>query len=411
MSFSEELFLLTVQHSHYRNRVAAHNASEALSIIDAIYSDSRNILLSDIERLRELYIPGATDRKNKAFFDQLAETVAAISAVRAIPHEEAIQFIIDDLREFSEYESEFMLDKVFNKAAAESLAATPFALEFAGITAASLYSATMASSVSLGANLNGTLDSFLKNIPASEQRRINEAIKQGFVQGQTNQEIIRSVFNRNNKKSAESVTRHSLRGIVQTATNSMGNQAHKLIAEANEDLVQGYRNVGVWDSRQSATCRSLALKYGDSVHPYDFFRPVPRHPFCRSMIVMALKPWNEVLKTGKVSYENEQGTQSFFAAPTRESSAQITARIRREGFTMDQITKFKQSFSGQTSKATISEFLGEQRDRGNRKFIDVFFGSRERAQFYIDGKFKAEELFDLESNKPIPLRELREIES
>jgi hypothetical protein len=410
MSFSQELFMLTTSHGHYRNRVGAHNANEAVSILDSIYSDSRLELVANIELLRDAYIPNSTKRNNAEFYALLNSVVLSIASIREEPFNEVMDLVTEDLKEFSEYESQFTLEKIFNKAASDSLEGTPFSLAFEGITPAALYSATIQTQVALGNGLNGTLNSLLKGTPESEKKRMLSRIEQGFIQGQTNQEIIRSVFNKQSGSAETSKTRLAIDALVRTSTNSMGNQAHKIIAEKNSDLVQGYRNLAVWDSRISRICSSIALEFGDKVLPYDAFPPVPRHLRCRSLIVMALKPWNEVLKTGKVQVEDDQGTQSFFAAPTKETSAQITARLKKQGLTMDQINKYKRSFSGQTSKTTLDGFLSEQRDRGNIDFLNTFFGSKERAQMYINGEYKAKDLYNMESRSFIPLDKLREIE-
>lgn len=408
-SFSQELFMLTVQHSHYRNRVGAHFSNEANRILLDIYSQSRNELVSNIEFLREVFDADTTPT-NSRFRAQLRDVVLNIAAIREDSFTETLSLIESDLREFSEYESQFTLDKIFNKAAEEVLDGTPFSLQFDGINPVQLYAATMQTQVALGSGLNGTLNSLLSGVPRSEQRRMFQQIETGFVQGQTNQEIIRSVFNKQSGGAVESKTRNAIDSLVRTSTNSMGNQAHKLIAEENSDLIKGYRNVAVWDGRTSNICKSIALEFGDKVLPYDEFPPIPRHLRCRSQIIAALKPWNEILKTGKVQVKDDQGTQSFFAAPTKESAAQITARLKKEGLTTAQINEFKQSISGQTSASTLSEFLGEQRRRGNNAFLENFFDSKQRAQLYIDGKVEAKDLYNMESRKPIPVSELNKFE-
>lgn len=409
-SISQEIFLRSISHAHYRNRVGAHNSAEAIKLLNAIYAESRGILVGNIEILRESFDADTTPT-NARFRAQLRDVILNISEVRQEPFADTLSFIDQDLKEFSEYESEFTLNNIFNNSADEVLSGTPFTLAFQGISSAQLYAATMQTQVALGSGMNGTLTSLLSGVPKSEQRRMFRRIETGFVQGHTNQDIIRSVFNRQSKSAEETKTRNAIDAIVRTSTNSMGNQAHKLISEENEDLIKGYRNLATWDSRISSICASIALKFGDKVLPYNAFPPIPRHLRCRSLIESVLKSWNEVLKTGKVLIDTDQGTQAFFAGPTKESSGQLTKRLLRQGMTKSQIDKFKRGISGQSSETTLSGFLGEQRKRGNTKFLNTFFNSKERAKLYIDGRFKASELYDMESRKPIPLAKLIEIES
>jgi len=406
-TFSEELFILSVSHAHYRERVGAHTANEALKILDRVYSESRDELLSNIEMLRENY--GNRNTKQYASFARsLTEVTSNIAAIRSNSFDDLMDLIFKDLDDYADYEAEYTLGKIFNEAAKESLSGIPFSIKFEGINPAQLYAAAMTTQVALGSGLNGTLNSLIKKIPNAEQKRIFNKIEEGFVQNRTNQEIIRSIFNKKNNRAQESITRNSIDAFVRTATNSIGNNAHRMIAEANDDLIRGYRNVVVYDGRTSSICKSIAFEFGDKVLPYDDFPPVPRHLRCRSMIVAVLKPWNEVLNTGKVEITTSTGTQSFFAGPTKESAAQLTARLKREGMTDLQISKFKSRISGQTSARTLSDFLNEQKKRGNREFLDTFFDSKERAQLYIDDEYSAKELYNLESRKPIPLKDLIE---
>lgn len=407
-TFSEEIFILAMQHEHFRSRLGASIANDAARILDGIYSESRNELLTNIESLRESLGDDST-RTNARFRAQLRDVVANIAAIRAGSFDESISLAQQQLVEFSEYEAEFTQQRIFNQAAENVLEGTPITLAFEGITPISLYAATMTSRVALGSGLNGTLNSLLEGIPQSEQRRMFDSIERGFALGQTNQQIIRNVFNNQSGAAQASKSRQAIESLVRTATNSMGQQAHRLIAEQNDDLIRGYRNLPVYDSRISAICASIALQFGDRVLPnYSDFPPIPRHLRCRSQIISVLKPWNEVLNTGRVQIKDDQGTQSFFAAPRAESSAQLTSRLRAEGLTPAQIATFKTNISGQTSSTTLSGFLGEQRSRGNRDFLNTFFRSPERAQLYIDGQVPARDLFSSENRAPIPLTTLRE---
>lgn len=402
--------MLALQHEHYRSRVGASIANEAAAILDRIYSESRTELLENIERLREVFGEDTTNT-NARFRAQLRDVINNIAAIRAPSYEESIALAQEQLREFSEYEAEFTQQNIFNQAADNVLEGTPVVLRFSGITPVQLYAATMTTQVALGSGLNGTLNSLINGVPRSEQRRMFNRIETGFIQGQTNQQIIRSIFNNQNGGAEASKSRLAIESLVRTATNSMGQQAHRLIAEENSDLVRGYRNLGVYDARQSNICRSISLEFGDRVLPnYSDFPTIPRHLRCRSQIIMVLRDWADVLRTGQVQIEDDQGTQSFFAAPRAESAAQLTRRLRSEGLTDAQIATFKQNISGQTSARDLSDFLGEQRRRGNREFLNTFFGSSERAGLYIDGRFRAEELFSAENRAPIPLARLREMQ-
>jgi len=407
-TLSQEIFMLSVSHAHYRNRYGAHVANQALERIAKAYPESRNILVANIEKLREAYDNDNTPTKRK-FRRVVDEVVDLIYEYRLPFYDETFQYIDESMIEFSEYEAKYAQENIYNKAAEETFDGLPIVLLFAGVSGASVYAATMNSELSLGDRLSGTLNNLLKGIPASERQRMKDSLRSLF-NGKTasNQQIIRSIFNKKNKKAAESISRSSIDSITRTAVNSAGNQAARLTAQANEDLIRGYRNVAVFDNRISAICKSIALKYKDTVLPnYDDFPPVPRHLRCRSMIQLVMKPWGEVLGTGNIGIKQDDGKIKYFAGAKKASPAQIQDALEKEGLTNLQITQFMERLRGETSETTLAGFVAEQKRRGNREFLDSFFDSKERAQMYIDGKYTADQLFDLESRKPMALELLR----
>lgn len=406
LTASQEIFLATVSHAHYRERYGAHLSNEVLAIIDAVYNDSKRSLTSSIESIRETYDSSDT-RGRKALIASINEALDDIYKIRSPAFAEYYEKATSDLVEFSDYEANFASERIMSGSIATALEGTGLAIAVAGVAGSTVYNSAIKTRTSLGNSLNGTLDSFMKNIEPYERSRIFGMIESGLSNGLTNSQIIKTVFDKTSGTAATTVTRRSIDTMVRTAANAVGMAANEETAKANSDLIRGYRNVGVFDNRQSPICKSVSLKFGDKVMPnYEDFPPVPRHPRCRSLIQMVLKSWHEILKSKKV-YVEDHGEQSFFAPPAKVNAVQLTAMMKDKGMTDQQIATFKARISGQTSATTLEGFLSEQKSRGNKDFLYSFFDSKERAQYYIDGKATTKELFR-ENGTPIPLNELRD---
>ena len=141
------------------------------------------------------------------------------------------------------------------------------------------------------------LEPFIKDWSSTQTQLVNNAITQGFYQGQTNAEITRRIrgTKANNFNDGElAKVNRSNRTIVRTAVQHSSTQARVLTMNQNKDLVKKYQWVSTLDSRTSDQCTALdgrRFNVGDGPLP-------PIHPNCRSTITPVLSEKFDFLDKG-----------------------------------------------------------------------------------------------------------------
>lgn len=113
-------------------------------------------------------------------------------------------------------------------------------------------------------------------------------ILNGFVNGQTTREI--SELIESEMGTWEQGSASKARMLARTGTNHYATEARLTYGKGNEDIIVGWRSVGTLDSRTSEICRSLdGVVMKESDKRFGNFKP-PRHPNCRSTLVMEIDP-------------------------------------------------------------------------------------------------------------------------
>jgi SPP1 gp7 family putative phage head morphogenesis protein len=141
------------------------------------------------------------------------------------------------------------------------------------------------------------LEPFIKDWSVKETQRVNNAITQGFFQGQTNAEITRRIrgTKANNFNDGElAKVNRSNRTIVRTAVQHSSTQARQLTMRQNSDLVKQYQWVSTLDSKTSDQCTALdgrRFNIGEGPLP-------PIHPNCRSTTTPVLSEEFDFLDKG-----------------------------------------------------------------------------------------------------------------
>lgn len=132
-----------------------------------------------------------------------------------------------------------------------------------------------------------TLREWAKSMQTSDLRRIEDQIKIGLVQGETNNAIARRLVGTSKLKGADGsfqLTRNELQSLARTAVNHMSNSARQEFFEANSDLFTDEIFVATLDGRTTPICRSLdgkVFKRGEGPIP-------PLHWNCRSLRVASI---------------------------------------------------------------------------------------------------------------------------
>lgn len=131
------------------------------------------------------------------------------------------------------------------------------------------------------------LEPFIRDWSRQEVVTISNRIRQGAFEGETTQDIIRSIRGTKAARYTDgllAVTNRHAEAISRTALQHVASVARQETWKANEDLVTGYRWVSTLDSRTTIQCRSLdgqVFRMGKGPVP-------PIHVNCRSSTVAEL---------------------------------------------------------------------------------------------------------------------------
>lgn len=177
---------------------------------------------------------------------------------------------------------------------AKSLAAALEGLETATTTAPALRAAVNSSPLSVrGAGGGLLLESFIAKWGEANIERIEGVIRRGFYEGQTTEQVVRTLRGTRAANYADgelAVSRRHARTVAHTALQHVAHVARLETMRANESVIKGYRWVATLDSRTSELCQSLdgrIFELGEGPMP-------PAHPNCRSTVVPVPKTWEEL---------------------------------------------------------------------------------------------------------------------
>jgi hypothetical protein len=169
----------------------------------------------------------------------------------------------------------------------------------AGVTAEQVYAAALSRPFQ-----GRLLRDWVANLEQSRMTLLRNAVRAGYVEGQTTSEIIQRVRGTRALRYADGLLnkpRAELAAVVQTALSHTAQTARQAMVDANADLVKAVRWVSTLDTRTSPQCRIRdGLEYTADTH-----KPVGHsipwgdgpgrlHFNCRSVSVPVLKSWREL---------------------------------------------------------------------------------------------------------------------
>ena len=113
------------------------------------------------------------------------------------------------------------------------------------------------------------LKGFLSELEEKKARLIRQAVADGFVQGKTTADIVRSIRGTKAKGYSDGIieiTRRDAQAIVRTALSHTAAAATRKTHEANSDLIKGFVWLATLDQRTSSQCRIRDHKQYDKAH-------------------------------------------------------------------------------------------------------------------------------------------------
>lgn len=211
---------------------------------------------------------------------RLESALAAVRQINADAYRQAGDELHGQLSELTGYEIGYQ-QQLF----AHHL---PVGVSFTGVTPAQVYAAAMARPFQ-----GVLLREALAGLESDRAARVRDAIRMGFVEGQTNGEIIRRIVGTKANGYADGlmeIDRRNCEAIVRTAVNHTANYSRQAFYEANTDVVKAWQFHATLDGRTTLQCAALDGKVFDlGKGPMP-----PRHYRCRSTSIPVLKSWQEL---------------------------------------------------------------------------------------------------------------------
>ena len=208
---------------------------------------------------------------------------------------------------------------------------------------------------------------------ADTQFRFSNVVRQGIVQGKTNQQIIGDVLGRGPGQGILEVSRRNAAALVQTSVQTVANVARLEAFAQNADVVKGVEQISTLDGHTTDIC--IAYSGGQwnlegkpiNGTKLPFNGGPPRHWNCRSLLVPKTKTFKEL---GIDVPEKKSTTRASMDGPIE-------------------------------AKTTFDDFL----KRKGEAFQNEILGPG-RAQLWRDKKITLQQLLDLHGN-PLSLAELQ----
>lgn len=139
-----------------------------------------------------------------------------------------------------------------------------------------------------------TMNSWFEGMARDTRVAINDQIRQGMIEGESINDILRRVRGRRENKFRDGIigrVGENAKAIVRTGVMNASNSARREFHKANSDVIKGYSWVLTLDNRTCPICVD-----GESQNPYQVESPpeLPAHPNCRCLSTAITKSWEEL---------------------------------------------------------------------------------------------------------------------
>lgn len=234
MAATEQSIRIESRHAVFVNRFAGGLHNEFIPFLESMQRQIRAQLRDN---------PETTEWTRRRLNAQLRDVGQLMQAV----FDDYSTGLFDNLEEFSGSEAQFEVNALSTVINSDSIdVSLPSANQaFAAVTSRPLVFGESAP----------LLRPFVRDWESSQITRVQNVIRAGFFQGQTIEQMVRSVSGRNG--TLDKQVRQSNRAIVRTAVNHVSSVARQATFDQNDDIVIGYQWVSTLDSRTSTQCRTL----------------------------------------------------------------------------------------------------------------------------------------------------------
>jgi len=203
------------------------------------------------------------------------------------------------LRKLGEYATEFHLSTL-------GLVLPPSAPALLSVSSAAVWAGVLASPIQATGAL---LEPFVASWGQASIARVEGAIRTGFAQGKTTQQIVQAIRGTQGAGFRDGilggVVKRDANAMVRTSLQHVSNSAQQMVYEDNNDIVEGYIWISTLDSRTSTTCKGLDgrfFKLGKGPIP-------PIHINCRSTTIPKVAGVDLLAETSRASKGGSGGKQ------------------------------------------------------------------------------------------------------
>ncbi len=314
---NEKLTTIYAQHTAHLQRVGASQGNAVIPFL--------LLIERDVQRIFNKYRDRRKTGSNQASIESQIDEVTRVH----------LQSYISELkqsnRDVGANEADFAV-KTF-----DNIAQNP-AVTAAAVTTAQVNALANSTPIQLGDSSFTAYNTMMSNYWRRWTNEVDGLVKNGFVNGQTIDEIAALVMKelRLQKSTASknllNRAHRSAKQLAITGTNHYANQARVAFVDENDKLLTGYRLIAVLDSRTSQKCRSLDQKFIPKNSPkLSTFTP-PLHIGCRTALVY------EVDERFSIDDEDTKRASSFEVDGKRDPKA-----VSSEGIYYDKMKSLKAS--------------------------------------------------------------------
>jgi len=257
----------SISHAVYMERYKTQVVSEILEAM----SDSETALVAEIRRRLD-------DRTfTKVRLERLLESVRDIIDDANVVLREKLR---ETIKDFGEREAGWMIQMLGDE--------IPVELDFTRPSPRQIYSAVIDRPIE-----DRMIGEAMRGIGPNQRRRVAAALRRGFIEGRTVQEITRDIRGTRAARYTDGIlakTRREIEGLVRTSINHTHSVARDELYKENDDLIKGVQWVATLDKRTTLICANR----DGQVFPVDSGPRPPAHWNCRSTTTPVLKSWREL---------------------------------------------------------------------------------------------------------------------
>jgi SPP1 gp7 family putative phage head morphogenesis protein len=244
------------------------------------------------------------------------------------------------------------------------------------------------------------------NAKRADLDRIEQAVRIGIVQGESNQAIARRTFGtlkQSGRDGVTQLTRNNIAAITRTMVNHVGTRARSEFYKENSDVFQKEQYTATLDARTTPQCSALDGKIfavADGPHP-------PIHYMCRSIRVPFVSP--DIIGDRPVRNFTERDLLRDFTgkpkgqAPTSRNDLPFGQKGKFDAFARTEMRK-------RTGRAPASTDYQSFLSRQTKEVQDDILGDA-KGQLFRKGGLNVDKFADIRGSnptfKPFTLDELR----